>query len=479
MHGAWTVEQIRDAEKRALEFNAESDLMDRAATAVAVAAARLLRERTGGVYGRRVAVLVGAGNNGGDALYAGAWLARQGARVSAILLSPERAHPAGLDEFLEFGGHVVEALPWSELIIDGILGLGGRPGLQDRAAKLAELIHEAQMPVVSVDLPSGIDVDTGAVPGPAIRATTTVTMGGLKQGLLVGAGADYAGDVRLVDLRFDLEPPALHVLDAQDVAGMLPVPGIADDKYTRGVVGVVAGSKEFPGAAVLCTGGAVHGGAGMVRYAGTAADVVRNKWPEVVVHDDVASSGRVQAWVVGPGIGTDDEASESLSRVLYSEVPVLVDADGLTLLSSEWFDGVIQDRPYPTVVTPHDREFERLFGEIGDDRLSAARRAAAESGAIVLLKGNSTIVATPDGMAYANRTGTPWLGTAGSGDVLSGLIGAFLAGGVDAPLAAAAGAFVHGLAGQIAAASGPPSSVDVLGALRAAFNGLRSGDLKD
>ncbi|HEX2308173.1 MAG TPA: NAD(P)H-hydrate dehydratase [Jatrophihabitantaceae bacterium] len=479
MHGAWTVEQIRDAEKRALEFNAESDLMDRAATAVAVAAARLLRERTGGVYGRRVAVLVGAGNNGGDALYAGAWLARQGARVSAILLSPERAHPAGLDEFLEFGGHVVEALPWSELIIDGILGLGGRPGLQDRAAKLAELIHEAQMPVVSVDLPSGIDVDTGAVPGPAIRATTTVTMGGLKQGLLVGAGADYAGDVRLVDLRFDLEPPALHVLDAQDVAGMLPVPGIADDKYTRGVVGVVAGSKEFPGAAVLCTGGAVHGGAGMVRYAGTAADVVRNKWPEVVVHDDVAASGRVQAWVVGPGIGTDDEASESLSRVLYSEVPVLVDADGLTLLSSEWFDGVIQDRPYPTVVTPHDREFERLFGEIGDDRLSAARRAAAESGAIVLLKGNSTIVATPDGMAYANRTGTPWLGTAGSGDVLSGLIGAFLAGGVDAPLAAAAGAFVHGLAGQIAAASGPPSSVDVLGALRAAFNGLRSGDLKD
>jgi hydroxyethylthiazole kinase-like uncharacterized protein yjeF len=479
MHGAWTVEQIRDAEKRALDFNAESDLMDRAATAVAVAAARLLRERTGGVYGRRVAVLVGAGNNGGDALYAGAWLARQGARVSAILLSPERAHPAGLDEFLEFGGHVVEALPWSELIIDGILGLGGRPGLQDRAAKLAELIHEAQMPVVSVDLPSGIDVDTGAVPGPAIRATTTVTMGGLKQGLLVGAGADYAGDVRLVDLRFDLEPPALHVLDAQDVAGMLPVPGIADDKYTRGVVGVVAGSKEFPGAAVLCTGGAVHGGAGMVRYAGTAADVVRNKWPEVVVHDDVAASGRVQAWVVGPGIGTDDEASESLSRVLYSEVPVLVDADGLTLLSSEWFDGVIQDRPYPTVVTPHDREFERLFGEIGDDRLSAARRAAAESGAIVLLKGNSTIVATPDGMAYANRTGTPWLGTAGSGDVLSGLIGAFLAGGVDAPLAAAAGAFVHGLAGQIAAASGPPSSVDVLGALRAAFNGLRSGDLKD
>jgi ADP-dependent NAD(P)H-hydrate dehydratase / NAD(P)H-hydrate epimerase len=478
MHGAWTVEQIRDAEKRTLEFTAESDLMDRAATAVGVAAARLLRERTGGVYGRRVAVLVGAGNNGGDALYAGAWLARQGARVSAILLSPERAHQAGLDEFLEFGGHVVEALPWSELIIDGILGLGGRPGLRDRAAKLAELIHEAQMPVVSVDVPSGIEVDTGAVPGPAIRATTTVTMGGLKQGLVVGAGADYAGDVRLVDLRFDLEPPALHVLDAQDVAGMLPVPGIADDKYTRGVVGVVAGSKEFPGAAVLCTGGAVHGGAGMVRYAGTAADVVRNKWPEVVVHDDVAASGRVQAWVVGPGIGTDDEASESLSRVLYSEVPVLVDADGLTLLSSDWFDGVTRDRAYPTVLTPHDREFERLFGEVGDDRLSAARRAAAESGASVLLKGNSTIVATPDGMAYANRTGTPWLGTAGSGDVLSGLIGAFLAGGVDAPLAAAAGAFVHGLAGQIAAASGPPSSVDVLGALRAAFNGLRSGDLK-
>jgi len=479
MHGAWTVEQIRDAEKRALEFTVESDLMDRAATAVAVAAARLLRGRTGGIYGRRVVVLVGAGNNGGDALYAGAWLARLGARVSAILLSPERVHAAGLDEFLQVGGRVVEALPWSELVIDGILGIGGRPGLRGRAAKLTDLIHEAQIPVLSIDVPSGIDVGTGAVPGPAIRATTTVTMGGLKPGLLLGTGADYAGDVRLVDLGFDLEHPSLYVLDAEDVTGLLPVPGVADDKYTRGVVGVVAGSKQFPGAAVLCTGAAVHGGAGMVRYAGAAADVVRNKWPEVVVHDDVAASGQVQAWVVGPGIGTDDEASESLSRVLLSEVPVLVDADGLTLLSSEWFDGVTRDRAYPTVLTPHDREFERLFGEIGDDRLSAARRAAADSGAIVLLKGNSTIVATPDGMAYVNRTGTPWLGTAGSGDVLSGLIGAFLAGGMDAPLAAATGAFVHGLAGQIAAASGPPSSVDVLGALSAAFNRLRSGDLKD
>jgi hydroxyethylthiazole kinase-like uncharacterized protein yjeF len=479
MRGAWTVEQIRDAERRALESTAESDLMDRAATAVAVAAARLLRDRTGKVYGRRIAVLVGAGNNGGDALFAGAWLARLGAQVSAILLAPGRAHAAGLDEFLESGGRVVDALPPSELVIDGILGLGGRPGLRDRAAKLGKVIHDAQMPVVAVDVPSGIDVDTGAVRSSAIRATTTVTMGGLKQGLLVGAGADHAGDVRVVDLGFDLDRPLLQVLEADDMAGILPVPGVADDKYSRGVVGVVAGSKQFPGAAVLCTGAAVHSGAGMVRYAGAAADVVRNKWPEVVVHDDVGAAGRVQAWVVGPGIGTDEEASESLSRVMLSDVPVVVDADGLTLLGSEWFDGVAGDRAHPTVLTPHDREFERLFGEVGDDRLGAARQAAAKSGAIVLLKGNSTIVATPDGMAYVNRTGTPWLGTAGSGDVLSGMIGAFLAGGVDAPLAAAAGAFVHGVAGQIAAASGPPSSADVLGALRAAFNGLRLGDLKD
>ena len=479
MHGAWTVEQIREAEKRALEFTAEGDLMERAAMAVAVTAARLLRERTGGVYGRRVAVLVGAGNNGGDALYAGAWLAGLGAQVSAVLLAPDRAHPAGLDAFLDSGGRVVDALPWSDLVIDGILGIGGRPGLRDRAAKLAELIHEARLPVIAVDVPSGIDVDTGTVSGPAIRATTTVTMGGLKQGLLVGSGAEYAGSVRLVDLGFDLEPSALQVLEADDVAGILPIPGVADDKYSRGVVGVVAGSPQYSGAAVLCTGAAVHGGAGMVRYAGAAADVVRSNWPEVVIHDDVATAGRVQAWVIGPGIGTDDAASESLMRVLFTDVPVLVDADGLTLLASDWFDGVTRDRAHPTVLTPHDREFERLFGEIGDDRVDAARRAAAESGAIVLLKGNSTIVATPDGTAYVNRTGTPWLGTAGSGDVLSGLIGAFLAGGVDAALAAAAGAFVHGVAGQLAAAGGTPSSADVLGSLRAAFNGLRSGDLKD
>jgi ADP-dependent NAD(P)H-hydrate dehydratase / NAD(P)H-hydrate epimerase len=470
MQGAWTVEQIRAAERKALAGTPAGELMQRAATAVAVATARLLKDRSGGVYGRRVAILVGGGNNGGDALYAGAWLASAGAQVSAVLLVPDRTHPDVLDEFTFAGGKIVEVLPWAEVVIDGMLGLGGRPGLQDRSARLAELVHDAEIPVVSIDIPSGLDIDTGVVdtgsPGSAMRATVTVTFGGLKPGLLVGQGPEYAGEVQVVDLGFDLEPPSLHVLEGKDVAAALRRPGRLDDKYTRGVLGIVAGSPQYSGAAVLCTGAALRGGCGMIRYAGTAPDIVRERWPEVVVHENVASAGRVQAWVIGPGIGTDDAASEALARVLYTDVPVLVDADGITLLGSDWFSGATRERSQPTILTPHDREFERLFGEIGTDRLGAARRAAAESGAVVLLKGSATVVATPDGTAYVNPTGTPWLATAGSGDVLSGLIGAILASGVEAPMAAAAGAYLHGVAGRLAAEGGPPSAVDVLESLR-------------
>jgi hydroxyethylthiazole kinase-like uncharacterized protein yjeF len=189
-----------------------------------------------------------------------------------------------------------------------------------------------------------------------------------------------------------------------------------------------------------------------------------------VVQSSRPSSLRVQSWVVGPGMGTDDDAAALLRDVLSTDVPVVVDADGLTLLASDL--DLVRSRSAATVLTPHDREFGRLFGEVGADRLGAARRAAASVGAVVLLKGNGTVVAAPDGTAFINPTGTPWLGTAGSGDVLSGLLGSLLASGLGAPLAAAVAAYVHGVAGQRAAASGPPTAADVLAELRGTLHAL-------
>jgi ADP-dependent NAD(P)H-hydrate dehydratase / NAD(P)H-hydrate epimerase len=237
---------------------------------------------------------------------------------------------------------------------------------------------------------------------------------------------------------------------------------------------VAAGSEQYAGAGVLATGAAVHGGAGMVRYVGLAPDQIRARYPEVIVHPDARPHDvRVQAWVVGPGLGTDDTAMALLSDVLRTDVPVIIDADAITLVARS--PGLVRGRSAPTVLTPHDREFARIAGEPTADRLGSVRRAAHDLGATVLLKGNATIVADPDGTAYVNATGTPWLATAGSGDVLSGLLGSLLASGLAAPVAAAAAAYIHGVAGQRAAAAGPPSAADVLAALRGALDAIATG----
>ena len=466
MRGVWPVAEIRGAEAAVMARLPDGALMQRAAAALAVHCGQLLDP----IYGARVVILVGSGDNGGDALYAGARLARRGARVSAVLLNPDHAHPGGLAALRGAGGRVGDAvaLDHADLVIDGILGIGGHGGLREQAAKLAAAARERL--TVAVDLPSGVDADTGAVEGDAIRADTTVTFGALKPGLVSGEGAERAGEVRLVDIGLAPELPdaRTHVLEAPDVAARRPAPHADDDKYTRGVLGVLAGSPAYPGAGVLATGAALHGGAGLVRYLGRVPDAVRARYPDVVVHEDARPHEvRVQAWVVGPGLGTDDVAMELLADALRSDLPVIVDADGITLVARA--PGLVRGRQTPTVLTPHDREFARLAGDVGPDRIGAARRAASDLGATVLLKGNATVVAEPEGRAYVNPTGTPWLATAGSGDVLSGLIGSLLATRLDATLAAAVGTYVHGVAGQLAAADGPPSAIDVLEALREAW----------
>jgi ADP-dependent NAD(P)H-hydrate dehydratase / NAD(P)H-hydrate epimerase len=471
----FTPDQVRAAEEPVLAATPEGALMQRAAGGLATVCLRLL----GRAYGVRVTALVGAGNNGGDALFAAAALARRGALATAVLLDPDRAHPAGLAALRAAGGRAVTdagdaGLERADLVLDGIVGTGGSGGLRPDAAALVERAASGPGLMVAVDVPSGVDAGTGAVLGAAFPAQHTVTFGAVKVGLVVGEGRRQAGVVHLVDIGLagHLLAPAARQLTDADAAGHLRPPEPDDDKYTQGVVGIVAGSATYPGAGVLCTGAALRTRPGLVRYAGTAADGVRAAWPEAIVTAGRPSdAGRVQAWVAGPGMGTDDDARSVLAELLGTDLPVLVDADGLTMLAEQ--QELVRDRAALTVLTPHDREFERFGTPIGDDRTTAARRLAAELGAVVLLKGDATVVAGPDGQTWVNGSGTAWLATAGTGDVLSGIAGSLLATGLPAAEAAAVAAHLHGRAGQLAAERGPLLAGDLVRRLPEAVARLR------
>ncbi|HEY0774801.1 MAG TPA: NAD(P)H-hydrate dehydratase, partial [Nocardioidaceae bacterium] len=315
----------------------------------------------------------------------------------------------------------------------------------------AEVVEQLRgVPLVAVDVPSGVNVDTGEVDGPHVEAAVTVTFGTHKVAHLVDPAARACGAVHLVDIGLDLPDAAVTALQADDVARMLPRPDATAHKYSRGLVGVRAGSEQFPGAGVLCTAGASSGFAGMVRYEGEAADAVRQAHPEVV-----AGPGQVQAWVVGSGGGTG--AGEALERSLGDRVPLVVDADALAHLT-----GPID---VPALLTPHAGELARMLGvERGDveaEQLRFAREAAVRYDAVVLLKGRHTLVAAPDGAVRVNTVGVPWLATAGSGDVLAGLCGALLAAGLDAFDAGSVGAWLHGAAAAHAGGGGPVTAPDI------------------
>ncbi|MFL6060173.1 MAG: bifunctional ADP-dependent NAD(P)H-hydrate dehydratase/NAD(P)H-hydrate epimerase [Marmoricola sp.] len=438
MRAAHTVDQVREAESKVLASSPQGALMQRAAAGLAVATADLL----GGVYGRRVLLLVGSGDNGGDALYAGAMLARRGAVVEAVLLS-EHVHDAGLAALRQQHGRVVEprGATRPDVVVDGIVGIGGRPGLRAGAEQAIGLFPD--VPVVAVDVPSGVAVGTGELDGPHVRADVTVTFGTLKPCHLVDPAAQACGVVALVDLGLDLPAAPIEALQADDVTALLPVPGGDAQKYTRGVVGVRGGSTAYPGAAVLCTSGASCGLAGMVRYVGPVADAVRHRHPGVV-----AGEGRVQAWVVGPG--GDDEAARALEAALADEVPVVVDADAL---------GHLEPGRSDLVLTPHAGELAAMLGveraEVEARQLEHARLAAARYGCVVLLKGRHSLVAHPDGRVRVTTSGLPWLAVAGAGDVLAGVIGSLLAAGLDPFDAASVGSWLHGAAAVLAGEGGP------------------------
>jgi len=482
MRQAHDVATIRAAEAALMATLPPGTLMDRASFGLAATAAQLLQR----VYGSRVVLLVGSGDNGGDALFAGALLARRGAVVRAVLLGSS-SHVAGLAALHAAGGRVEgpSAVLDADLVLDGIVGIGGVGGLRDAAAEVVRSIP-VDATVLAVDVPSGVDADTGVVAGASVHAHVTVTFGTWKPGLLIDPGAQCAGAVELVDigLRPWLPTASITALQAHDV--VLPVPTAESDKYRRGVVGIVAGSTGYTGAALLATGGALRTGVGMARFVSVAhpAELVRARWPEAVVtvvkdgpDVDVLAAGRVQAWVVGPGIGTDAFAQRVVAQVLSSDVPVVVDADALTVVASN--PSLVSARSAPTVLTPHAGELTRLLGlepaaraDVEARRLEHARAAANALGATVLLKGSTTVVCSPDGFVRVNSTGTSWLATAGSGDVLSGIVGALLAGGMSALDAASCAAYLHGAAGRTAAQDAPIVADDIIAGLPAAIRSL-------
>lgn len=473
-------------------------LMERAAFALATHVCRALHGRGHRVSGSVVLLLVGGGNNGGDALYAGTHLARRGCQVHAALLT-DRAHPAALAAARAAGVRTHAPADAAALValarragvwVDGLTGIGARDGLREPfAALVAALADErAASPdeplVVAVDVPSGIGVDDGTLPGPVLPADLTVTMGSAKPGLLLPPAADLVGRVEVVDLGLEQHlaghGPAVCRLGGADVADLWPVPGPTDHKYSRGVLGVVAGSSTYPGAAALTTAGALRTGVGMIRLLGPDAMTaqVRVHHPEVV-----AVPGRVQAWVVGPGVAAHDvarleEAAMHLRAGLAAGAPVVLDAGGLTLLHD---DDAHLDLPATVVLTPHAGELAELLAARGEvmtrDEVVAAparhaRLAAEITGATVLLKGAGTVVAAPDGPLYAQRDATAWLATAGAGDVLAGVLGALLAAYGDVlavdtrageslvPRLAAAAALVHGRAARLAAGQHVPDETD-------------------
>jgi len=444
---AYRVDKIRRIEERAIAEQGVDTLMQRAAAAVAASASDLLGSYTGGRYGRHVMIMVGAGNNGGDALFAGVRLARRGVRVTAVkcLGTP---HPAGHAALVAAGGRVIDLddsidHAHVDLVIDGILGIGGRPGLPDPVGRLIHVIEARGIPVVAVDLPSGVAADTGAVPGTAVRATCTVTFGELKPCHLLQPALTQCGAVTVVDIGLGTgheEAPDLQGLDEDDLARSWPYPNERSDKYARGAVGVDTGSDQYPGAAVMSVYGAVYGGAGYVRFLGAArpAATISAQLPNVVF-----SPGRVQAHLFGSGWGERHDGAQVLAHAAEQGLPAVVDADALGYLPTP--------APAGWLLTPHAGELARLLQQerswVEEDPVQAVRGGARQTGATVLLKGATQLVASPDGgPVLVAVPGPAWTAQAGSGDVLGGVCAALLAAGVGAQRAGQLGASVQAVA---------------------------------
>jgi len=422
-----TVEEMRAADAVAVARVGQEALVTRAGYSVG----QVVAERLGHVYGARVVVIVGSGLNGADGRVAGAYLESRGAKVDYVTLPVERIERA-------------------DVVIDAVVGVGvNRP--------LVMPVVPDDALVVAVDIPSGVIPDTGEVVGEPLLADVTVAMGALKFAHILEPAAYFCGEVVVATLDI---PAPLHCAMVEDEDLFDVIRTNRDDHKWHHALFVGAGSTNMAGAASLVCRAAAVCGASMIRLASPTPLGADFLWPEEVVRDDGSTiDPRCRAVVVGPGIGRDERAQGFADQVVRgAQVPIVIDADALDP------DRVLAHRGLPMVLTPHLGELARLIDDVGTSPIENARRAAREFGATVLLKGPVTVIASPDGATRVVTAGTPALASAGTGDVLSGVIGALLARGLEPLEAASLGAQLHGRAGALLAPYATASEMD--GALR-------------
>ena len=478
MRRCYTGAQIRAAETPYLETGEGPVLMRRAAWGLAHHTLKLLASR-GQTYGSRVVGLIGKGNNGGDTLWALSFLARRGVAIAAIAINatPAELHAEGLEAFYRAGGRMLDHIPAdTDAVIDGVLGTGFRGSFDLPATLAVSNIHlPATAAVIACDIPSGVLADTGEVPAAALAADLTVTFGAPKVGLLAETGGQYSGTIRVVDIGIETQLAAIDppwwLATEQDLIDTFGPPAWDAHKYSRGVLSVVAGSAEYPGAAVLVVNAAVATGVGYISLVAepprgkTVAEHVLSANPQAVATDQVTD--KATAVVIGPGLGetmrAKDATGSALQAALGLKIPALVDASGLDVLTAEVFD-----EAFPALVlTPHVGEMRRLTERLAPDLTQQSVVAQAEEfarrfGTWVVLKSATTYVFGPTGQRSLHPARTAELATAGTGDTLAGILGAGLSrlNPQDPDFmqrlftTLSAGVRLHSRAGELAAAEG-------------------------
>ncbi|PQZ96062.1 NAD(P)H-hydrate dehydratase [Arthrobacter sp. MYb227] len=493
---------VREAEAIVLSGADDLRLMRLAADSLAHQAILMLKELTGRLYGAQVVALIGPGNNGGDGLFALAALAKRGVKTTAVLLS-KRSHQAALEAFIRASGRTtsVESLEVlledCDLLIDAGYGTGVRLDVQ-----LPSIPRD--VPVLAADLPSGVDADTGNVATTVIAADRTVCFGALKTGLTVGSGHLVSGQIHITDLGLGqaLAEPEAWIVQDDDLEVLLnrdeDWTSAGAHKYQRGVLGLLAGSAQYPGAAILTARAAVASGLGLLRtmVPPAVSATLTNHVPEAVPLSDQEltvllarnrrnvreGATRIGAWAVGPGMEDTLESRGRLQEILQAETPCVIDASALGMLEPG-------EHHQLRILTPHAGELRSLLSragvrvdaaDIAADPIRWARWAAVAYDCVVLFKGPATICTAPDGYTLIVHAHTPELATAGSGDVLTGILGMLVAGaklpatptpGSLLPLAhrltdlAAAGALIHAHAGSVAASRGTVSAMSIIDAL--------------
>jgi NAD(P)H-hydrate epimerase len=489
MEPVLTPDAMAAADRRTIDAGTPvAVLMERAGRAVAWD----VRVALGRTYGVRAVVLCGKGNNGGDGVVAAQVLARWGARADVVELA------GGID-----ARTLTRRLARADVAVDALFGTGLARDLEGDAATAVAALRAWGGLTVAVDIPSGIDGLTGAVRGTAVVADRTVTFAARKPGLLFEPGRSHAGLVRVADIGIDLGPdggasPPLALLDAVDVAALLPARAPGAHKWSAALL-VVGGSGGMTGAPLFASHAAMRAGVGMVWCALPGAAAARRAGGSEVVtralpDDDgalaadgasevLASAERFGAIALGPGLGAAPGTATAVLAILRgAPLPVVLDADGLNALGGDLT--ALRDRGgagRATVVTPHEGEYARLAGHpVGEDRIAAARELAAAAATVVVLKGPGTVVAAPDGRVAINPTGSEALASAGTGDVLTGVVGAFLARGLEPFAAASAAAWVHGAAADRARGTTGSSGMvasDLVDAIAPTLSALDDNDV--